>query len=534
MKSFYLSTAILLLSLAFAGSSYAFDIPDDYTNEITALDFYPSGAKFTFTIQNYDSNGNFIAYLPGAFSPESIRVVNPESVIGDIKAIRTSRTKWIPSQLEELKAQADEQAQTLNDLTARQAALEQTLHLLRESVPDKTRTAALLTYIKDAQTLRLETENELARLKNEIITEREKLSIMNNELKAKSPAYDTSFITVSGRAKGKVMIEAFTGYASWRPEYIMNLDSSTGDINVQMFVRASQRTGLDYEGNVTFHTKTADERLTAPLLNPIKVGIKPKEQTIARTSTVSIRKTNRMYKSVREDEDTMIDAEDAMPEEINDDVFAARGPAISESISDRTVSVRGLITGDGTENQYAVIMNEMILKCNPVIVLIPELRTNAWIMAYMDESNQHLIPGNAELRVDGHSSGRIFIDEYGTVTPTGQKSIPFGYAEQITVKKEALIETTGTSWFSGVFTSGYKLEITNGTKEDRLVTVHDRLPVPTDEQIKLNIKRIEPAQKEKDSENRLTWELNIPAGKTSTIIVDYTLSYPSGEELLYK
>ena len=528
MKLFYLLTAILLL--VFAGSSYALDIPDDYTNEITALDFYPSGAKFTFTIQNYDDDGNFVAYLPGAFSPESIRVVNPESVYGDIKAIRTSRTKWIPSQLEELKAQADEQSQKLSELTASQAALEQTLYLLKNSVPDKTRTASLLTYIKDAQALRLETENELARLKNEITTEREKLSIMNNELKAKSPASDTSFITVTGRAKATVTLEAFTGYASWRPEYIMNLDSSTGDINVQMFVRASQRTGLNYEGNATFHTKSTSERLTAPLLNPIKVGIKPKQATIAAGSTVMLSRNNRMYKSVRAEEDTMVaDMEDAA-EYDDEELEAPKGPAISESISDRTVRVQGLIPGDGTENQYAVIMNEMNLTCTPVIVLIPEQRTNAWIMASMDEGNQHLIPGEAELRVDGHSSGRMHIDEFGI----GQKSIPFGYAEQITVKKEALIGKTGTSWFSGVFTSGYKLEITNGTKEDKTVKIHDRLPVPTDDQIKLNIKRIEPAQKEKDAENRLTWELNIPAGETSTIIVDYTLSYPSGEELLYK
>lgn len=533
MKSFYLSTAILLLSLAFAGSSYAFDIPDDYTNEITAVNFYPSGAKFTFTIQDYDDDGNFTAYLPGAFSPESIRAVNPDSVIGDIKAIRTSRTKWIPSQLEELKAQADEQSQKLNELTARQAALEQTLHLLRESVPDKTRTASLLTYIKDAQTLRLETENELAKLKNEIITEREKLSIMNNELKAKSPASDTSFITVSGRAKDRVTIEAFTGYASWRPEYIMNLDSSTGDINVQMFVRASQRTGLNYEGNVTFHTKSTNERLTAPVLNPIKVGIKPKQETIAAGSMVRLSRTNRMYKSARAEEDAMMMADMAAAEYDDEELeapAAPRGPAISESISDRTVRVHGLITGDGTENQYAVIMNEMTLTSTPAIVLIPEQRSNAWIMASMDEGNQHLIPGEAELRVDGHTSGKMHIDEFGI----GQKSIPFGYAEQITVKKEALIEKTGTSWFSGVFTSGYKLEITNGTKEDKTVKIHDRLPVPTDDKIKLNINSIEPKQKEKDNENRLTWELNIPAGETSTIIVDYTLSYPSGEELLYK
>ena len=141
-----------------------------------------------------------------------------------------------------------------------------------------------------------------------------------------------------------------------------------------------------------------------------------------------------------------------------------------------------------------------------------------------------LIPGNADLRVDDNPSGKIFLDEFGA----GQKRIPFGYADQITAKKEALVGKTGVSWFSGVQTSGYKLEITNGTNTDRFITVRDRLPIPTDEKIKLDIKRIAPAQKERDPENRLTWELTVPAGKTETIIVDYTLSYPSGEELQYK
>ena len=533
MKIFYIPVMILILISA--GSSYALDIPDDYTNEITALDFYPSGAKFTFTIRNYNDDGTFTAYLPGAFSPESIRVVNPESVYGDIKAFRSSRTKWIPSQLERLKDDADDQARILNELTAKQASLEQTLNLLRTATFNEARKPAdLLTYIKDAQALRLKTETELSQLKTEIITEREKLSMMNNELKARSPRADNSFITVTGRAKARVMIEAFTGYASWRPEYILNLDSSTGNIYVQMFVRASQQTGLDYEGNVTLHTKTPNENLTTPVLNPIKVGIKPKEEKIIGNSSINIMRNNRMYKSVRESNALMDDTiDDTMIEDSDEPEAEVNSPAITESISDRTVSIKGRITGDGTENQYAVIMNELNLSCNPVILLVPELRANAWIIADMAEGNHHLIPGEAELRVDGHSSGKIYLDEFGA-GQTGQKSIPFGYAEQITVKKEALTGITGTSWFSGVFTSGYKLEITNGTKEDKLITIRDRLPIPTDDAIKLNIKRIEPAQKEKDSQNRLTWELNVPAGKTSTIIVDYTLSYPSGEELLYK
>ena len=513
MKIFYLSLTILLL--IFGSPSYALDFPDEYSNEITALDFYPSGAKFTFTIQEYDDDGTFTIYLPGAFSPESVRAVNPEALYGDIKAFRSSRTQWIPEGLQELKAEADEQTLRLNELTAMQASLEQTLNLLRTSTFNEARKPAdLLTYIKDAQTLRLETEKSLSGLKTEIISERNKLSMINNELKAKSPGADTSFITVTGRAKSRVIIEATTGYASWRPEYIMNLDSSTGNIDVQMYVKASQKT---------------DQRLTNPELKAIKVGIKPKAEKIIGTSAISITKTNRMYKSAREEADMMIADEEPVVEDVYEEAEEL-SPSINESISDRALSVQGLITGDGTENQYAVVMNELKLTSNLSIVLVPEQRAHAWIIASMDAGNEHLIPGEAELRVDGHTSGKTYIEEFGL----GQKSIPFGYADQITVKKESLISRTGTSWFSGVFTSGYKLEITNGTKSDRLITIRDVLPVPTDDNIKLNIKRIEPAQKDKDSENRLTWELNVPAGETSTIIVDYTLSYPSGEELLYR
>ena len=163
-------------------------------------------------------------------------------------------------------------------------------------------------------------------------------------------------------------------------------------------------------------------------------------------------------------------------------------------------------------------------------MMIPEQRNNAWIIASMDESNEKLIPAQAELRVDGHVSGNIQLGEYGE----SQKNIPFGYAEQITVKKEALIGKTGVSWFSGVSTNGYKLEITNGTKTEKVITVRDRLPIPTDDKNKLEVKRIEPKESKRDPENRLTWKITVPAGATVPIIVDYSLSYPSGEELQYK
>ncbi|MBQ7219621.1 MAG: DUF4139 domain-containing protein [Synergistaceae bacterium] len=531
MRTLLISFALLIMLSLPACSA---EIPDTYSGTIASLNFYPSGAKFVFLIEPQDEDGNFEAYLPGAFTPESIKLLNPENVYGDIRTERRSRTRWTPPQLAELKAQQEEQAETVSSLTAKQSSLEQTLSLLKKLEPDNaTNPLDLLKYITSAQELRQKTEDDLADLKTELAAEKEKLTMLNSEVNTRRPAGESSYLVITGRAKGTVRVEAFTGSASWRPRYTLNMDSNSGDIEVQMFIRASQRTGLDYTGPFTLHTKTPDENISTPDLQPLKVGIRPKSERVLSTSGMSVMRTNRMYESAKMAAPMMEDMDMMAEEETADSAYSApraSGPAVQESLSDRAVNVEGTITGDGNEREFEVALGGLKLSATPIIMLIPEQKDKAWIIASMDEENDKLIPGQAELRVDNYPSGRIFIEEFGT----GQRRVPFGYADQITVKKESLIGKTGVSWFSGVFTSGYKLQITNGTKTDKLITVRDRLPVPTDEKIKLDVKRIEPKEKEKDAENRYTWEISVPAGKTETIIVDYTLSYPSGEELQYR
>ena len=527
MKALIFSLVLLCLAL-FPQSSTALEIPDTYNAEIASLNFFPSGARFEFLIEPQEEDGSFEAFLPGAFDPASVKLLTPENVIGDIRTEKLSRTRWIPPQLEDLKTAQESQAETVSTLTARQSAFEQTLNLLKNIEPDKAdNPLELLEYITNAQDLSQKTEADLAALKVTLAAEKEKLTMLNSEMNSRRPSGESSFLVITGKAKSTVRIEAATGAASWRPRYTLNLDSNSGDIDVQMFIRASQRTGLDYSGSFTLHTKTPDENINNPDLQPLRVGIKPKQERVMSTSGMSITRTNRMYESAKMAAPMMADMEamDTFAEE-----EAQTAPAVEESISDRTVRVEGEITGDGQEREFQVDLGNVKLSAKPIIMLIPEQKDKAWIIASMDEQNDRLIPGMAELRVDGYPSGKIYIQEFGQ----GQKKIPFGYADQITAKKEALIGKTGVSWFSGVQTEGYKLEITNGTKSDKLITVRDRLPIPTDEKIKLDVKRIEPKEKSKDPENRCTWEILVPAGKTQTIIVDYTLSYPSGEELQYK
>ena len=199
MKNLIISLAIIA---SFASAATASEV------KITALDFYPSGAKFTFNVE-LENNSTFEAILPGAFKADTVRLLNPEDVHGNIRVETRSRTKWIPDSLAELNSRVEAQSRTLDELNARKAALEQTLTLLKDSSPETARPEKLLEFIRDAQDLRLDTENELAALKITLEQEKATLTALRNELNSRSPSNEKNYLVISGQAKNTVKFEAF-------------------------------------------------------------------------------------------------------------------------------------------------------------------------------------------------------------------------------------------------------------------------------------------------------------------------------------
>ena len=521
MKRFQMLLLALAALLAPCVPALAADSAPGFS--VRSVDVYPSGAKFVFAVEA-DPNG-FELELPGAFQAGSVRLLNPKDA-ADLKVAEGARANWTPPALADLKGQVEAQERAVSLLNARKASLEQSQGLLKSVRPKDTDASGLLAYFQEAQIMKLRIENELVEVNADLKRENEKLKLLRSELSGRMPQNAASFIRVTGRPRTDqpLLIEAMTSAARWHPRYTMDLDTATGAIQTQMYARVTQRTGLDYAGPVTFHTKYPDEAVRAPALNPLRVSLRPKtpprapgegayleDRAMARRAPMALMKNADFAQApMMEDEDVALES------------------VMEATLADRVVRGRGKLEGDGREAE--LVLGELQLTGKPLLVVIPEQRDNAWIVVSMDHIATPLIPGAASLRVDGHPAGSTALPEYGL----GQTRIPFGYAPQITAKKEPLVGKTGSSWFSGVFTSGYTLEVTNGMKEERVVTVRDRLPIPTDEKITLEVKRIEPAPKERDKENRLTWELPVKPGETVKILVDYSLSYPSGEELQYR
>ncbi|MBQ7262328.1 MAG: mucoidy inhibitor MuiA family protein [Synergistaceae bacterium] len=492
--------------------------------EIVSVDVYPSGARFVFAVAS--AQEGFDVELPGAFDASSVRLLEPREALG-LRVERGERPGWTPPALTELKGRIEAKERDVALIEARKASLEQTHALLGALRPKEADAASLLAYIQEAQAMELRAASELVDVEIELREGEEELRAMREELSSRMPVDAGSFVRVSGRARsdGPLHIEASTSAARWWPRYTMDLDTATGKIETRMRARAVQRTGLDWTGPLTFHTKLPDETVTAPELRPLRVSLKPKPAP----ATKAARRADRAM--AEEDAAPMAMMRNAvfgMGQAPMEAATADLGDVMESTLADRAVRGTGTLAGDGKETD--IVLGDVALTGTTQLIVIPEQRSDAWIVVSMDAIATPLIPGTAELRVDGRPAGTTHLPEYGL----GQTRIPFGYAPQIAAKKEPLVGKTGTSWFSGTSTDGYALEVTNGMKEPRKIIVRDRLPIPTDEKIELKVDRIEPAPKERDARELLTWELELAPGETGRIVVEHTLSYPSGEELQYR
>jgi uncharacterized protein (TIGR02231 family) len=370
--------------------------------------------------------------------------------------------------------------------------------------------------MEDAQAMRLRVENELVDLNLEIEKCAKELDVLRAVYDRKTPSGAENVVRVEGIFTGKgrepLVFEAFTYSAGWAVRYDMSLDSATGGIDTTMHAQAWQKTGLDAAGEFSFHTRQPSFAIAPPEVRPLVVDLQSEplaDMMMERASKAEPRMRQAAINSVAEDK--------LVP------------PQMSATLADVSITGRGDLKGDGMGRDLE--LGKFTLKSTPVLVLIPEQNREAWIVASMDSIPEPLLPGRAELAVDGAATGKSVIPEYGM----GQTYLPFGMASRLTSKKSRLVGRTGSSWLGkGTLADGYTLEITNGMETERQVTVIDRLPLPANDKIAIEVTKIDPAPDERDGENRLQWKMSVKPGETKKIVVEYTLRYPGDETLTYR
>jgi hypothetical protein len=475
--------------------------------------------------------------LPGAFTGESVRCLTLVKVTS-LKVDTISVKQSPPDELLALKKNVDEAAREVSLLDGRKAALTRALEMLstpsgasgdgNENAPYSGTLADYLEYVANSRKMQTDIYAELVDVgmsllkAQEVLNERrEEYEILRSEIERKKPQTPGAVIKVRGTVSSptRLLFEARTPAAGWDVGYEMEMDSASGDIAAKMSAVVWQKTGVNVSGTLSFHTRQPSSSVSPPEILPLTVAIRAlqsdKKLSFATFSDLPLPGYS------------IAGAPAAMAPMDSEYIEALAPPASISTISNVTVQGKGEVDGDG--NQTRINLGEFPIKSVPVIISIPERNREAWIVASVDEVPPSLLPGTAELSVDGASTGR-------TVIPgaAGQIRVPFGMTSRITAKKEPFVSASGSSWTGkGVRSDGYTLEVTSGMTAESEITVLDRIPIPTIDKVVLEVKKIDPEPSERDRENRLVWRLNIKPGETKKITVEYTLRYPGDETLEY-
>jgi hypothetical protein len=286
-----------------------------------------------------------------------------------------------------------------------------------------------------------------------------------------------------------------------------------------MNAAAWQATGLDADCQFAFHTRPPSFSVTPPDIRPLIVALRAKLAASQKASAPMLAESELGGWSIA-------------GELRLDSSFNSAEPPVPETVSTlASVSVRGRGAVRGDRSPAKIALGEFGFKSVPVLVAIPEQSREAWIVASIDVLPESMLPGAAELVVDGAATGRTNISE----SMAGMMQMPFGMVSRLTSKKAPLVSKRGSNWIgSGTLDDGYTLEITSGLGKEQEVMVRDRIPIPADDKITVEVKRIDPAPDERDPENRLSWKIKIKPGETKRITVEYNLKFPRNESLEFR
>ncbi|MCL2010599.1 MAG: DUF4139 domain-containing protein [Synergistaceae bacterium] len=509
----FVSLCLLCLLFICAGGEAA--VP-----EVVGVDFYPSGARFVFQLRP-DKEGDFEFTLPGPFAPETVR-----PLIRGSASMRAEAVQMRPEPFPELAPLEKIVAEKRREARLREArvnAVNQALAMLQRTISHDVGEGELTDYIHSAvdaaSDKRLQYELELVDLviemekaNKDLQEAEEKLTIARAELERKSP--DRSrVVRVEGSASGTepVLFEAYTGDARWNTRYDINLNGETGLVNAVMFASVRQRTGFDVEGEFNFHTRNPSFSIDPPDLPPLVVRLAERMRPMP---TAARGQSSMMMDDMAA---PMMEAVMAPPPE----------PEVFSTLASVSVKGEGRLKGDGTLSD--VLLGQFEFLSTPLLISIPERNREAWVVASLDSVPEALLPGAAELYVDGVASGRTNIPAIGL-----QGTLPFGMAQRVTAEKKRAVGRAGTTWLGrGTLQDGYTIEVTNNMDAGREIEVRDRLPLPADDRIRIEDIKLDPAPALRDDENRLTWKLLLKPGETGKISVEYTLRYPGDETLAY-
>ena len=300
--------------------------------------------------------------------------------------------------------------------------------------------------------------------------------------------------------------------ASWSPLYEARLDTASSTLEWVQRAEVRQNTGEDWP-DVALHLSTSRPALggNLPELQSWFIGIVPPHPALQRSEA------------------------DALG------MMAAPAAVMEQAVLETTgftsqYRVPGRVSLPADNRQQRFLLATRSHSVDLSARAVPALSTDAYLFAEtVFEGATPMLSGPVNLIQDGQMAGQTRV---GTVPPGARLRLAFGVDDRIEIRHELDRDITGRE---GLLRRQQRLErgyrVTLNNRHDRAlnVTVLDRLPVPRDERIKVELTTASTAPTERDVDGRLgvlAWTAELEAGGEAEIRFGYVVSWPEDEETI--
>ncbi|QPJ65956.1 MAG: DUF4139 domain-containing protein [Candidatus Nitrohelix vancouverensis] len=473
--------------------------------------------------------------LPATLMVESIRLSQIEGAEAQFASINPQRefdTDFSSATIQDQQKRVDELSAELNLIKDRERVLTRQLRWLDEiakggmsgdasdapkpdfdiASADKALKFLFSRGTDITQAIRAE-RNLAETVQQKLKAEKQKLEDLKKG--AKKETYSIQ-IQANFSKSGKRVLELTyqTRNARWNPAYIIHAESESQQLRVEYYGEVSQNSGEDWQG-VDFELSTGRPQFGGqpPELHPW---------------TLDYFQDPRVLRSQRQKTFSAMDAD--MMEGAASSVMALSqvqeaGNALLYQISGK----QSIPTGAQSKR---VLIYQNTFDAGFIYHSVPKYQPHVYLSAdWKNSSDYHLLPGNTWKYLDGDFIGS---GHFQSSVPGEEITMGLGVDDSIKASRKLVLKEGATE---GLFDSRerqrfiYEIELENFKQRKIQVKVEDQLPLSYQKDIEVIVKRLEPEPKERDKENKLTWELNLSAGEKKTLTLDFQVEYPEGKRI---
>ncbi len=527
---------------------------------ITAVAVYPDRARVTRSGTATLEPGSHrleVPELPLKLDPASVRVSARGTARARLLGIDVRRDFYVETPAERVR-ELEEQVECLEDemrgLDARVELLEREQAVLGELGGQTETYARGLAYGKTTAVdqmalfddLRSRAEGLNATLSDLFVRRRDmerRLQKLRRELDqlrgARGRERYTAVVEVEVTQAGDLVADLtyVVSGAGWRPLYDVRLTQLTDQathqpaetLEVGYLAQVTQRTGEDWP-DVALTLSTARPALaeTLPELDPWYIGPVYAQE---RRAAPRMMKMAAPAVSPAVDRDMMLVGAGTGAEvaEVEAEVVMATVKTGGFAV---TYQVPGTVAvpADGAPHKVAVACFELTPELD--YVTAPKLVEAAYRRARVtNDSPYTLLPGPANLFAGDEFIGTT---ELELTAPSGELELYLGTDDRVRVERELKRREVDKKLLGDRrrLRYGYEITLENLLPIEGKITLHDQIPVPRHEDIKVKLESAEPRQVEQKELNLLEWELTLAPGEKRIVRFDFTVEHPRGMSLV--